>query len=136
MRKVLEERATEVVGRVSEHGNSTMDVLCPFCEKITTAFIWSISANGKVCETEDCDVILYRDTAHKLFPKITEKQREVLKDLCQFKCASIGDGWHPNRRVLKSLLDKGLVAYGKWPPNEAVREIGYYPTELGKRYFE
>lgn len=137
MRKILEERKAEVSNYCSSHGRSTVNIKCPFCGTITTAYVWSIRGGGKMCPNSKCDVILTGiGTAQKLFPKLTDRQRDLLKDIVQFNCANIGDGWHPNKRILNSLIEKGYVFYGKFPPNEPFKEIGFYPTELGKSYFK
>jgi len=33
----------------SRFGKSSVDIECPFCRAITTAFIWSLSGSGKKC---------------------------------------------------------------------------------------
>jgi len=35
--------------RYSDHGKSTIFVMCPFCKKETVAYMWSISGSGKKC---------------------------------------------------------------------------------------
>lgn len=135
MRKILEERDADVGAYCGEHGRSTVDIKCPFCSTVTTAYVWSIRGGGKMCNGHNCDTMLTgTGKAQKLFPKLTEAQLEVLKDVHQFVCADIGDGWYPNRRVLKGLEKKGYIAYGKFPPNKPPRELGYFTTELGKAY--
>ncbi|AUR90148.1 hypothetical protein NVP1138O_25 [Vibrio phage 1.138.O._10N.261.48.A1] len=60
MKKVLERGLCESMGRTSEHGNSTIDLLCPFCGKITEAFIWSLAGSGKKCAGNCKDTIFYK----------------------------------------------------------------------------
>lgn len=60
MKEVLEVGQCENMGTTSEHGGSTVDLLCPFCEKITTAFVWSLAGSGKKCEGLCKDTIFHR----------------------------------------------------------------------------
>lgn len=137
MRKILEEREAIVGSYYGKHGRSTVDITCPFCSTTTTAYVWSIRGGGKMCDGSKCDTMLTgTGKAQKLFPKLTAAQIEVLKDIHQFVCADIGDGWYPNKRVLKGLEKKGYITYGKFPPNQPPRELGYFTTELGKAYFK
>ncbi|EKA5635978.1 hypothetical protein OKZ62_001882 [Vibrio navarrensis] len=137
MRRTLEVREVIVNDYRGEHGRSTVSITCPFCNTTQTAYVWSIRGGGKMCEGYQCDTMLTGEgKAKKLFPKLTEPQLSMLTDIKQFKCVNLGDGWHPNKRVLKSLMQKGYVTYGKYPPNEPFKEVGYFVTDLGKRYFE
>lgn len=137
MRKVLEERVVNVGTYHGTHGRSTVDLTCPFCGTTTTAYVWSIQGSGKMCEGSNCDTMLTgTGKAQKLFPNLTEKQFEVLKEINQYRCTQVGDGWYPNKRVLKNLITKGYVEYGRWPPNEPFREVGYFVSDLGKSYLQ
>lgn len=40
----------EVVAERSEFGRSTLDIKCPFCSAITTAYKWSLAGSGKKCQ--------------------------------------------------------------------------------------
>ena len=44
-----ETRAYEVVRERAEFGRSTMEIKCPFCGKVTTAYKWSLAGSGKKC---------------------------------------------------------------------------------------
>ena len=33
----------------SKFGRSTVDIECPFCQEIVTAYIWSLAGSGKKC---------------------------------------------------------------------------------------
>jgi len=38
-----------VIGESHNHGNSSIDIECPFCKTKTTAYIWSLAGSGKKC---------------------------------------------------------------------------------------
>lgn len=138
MRRTQETREAIIGSYYSSHGRSTVDVTCPFCNTTQTAYVWSIRGGGKLCEGYKCDTMLTGDgRAKKLFPKLTEKQYELLKDIHQFILGEVGDGWHPNKRMLSSLMQKGYITYGKlYMPNGEFKGVGYFVTELGKAYFQ
>ena len=46
----------------SEHGKSSFEVLCPFCQDWTRVFAWSFQACGKKCY---CGAILHINGAKK-----------------------------------------------------------------------
>ena len=60
----IEIREYEVVRERAEFGRSTMDIKCPFCGEVTTAYKWSLAGSGKKC---DCGAkhTLYRGTIRK-----------------------------------------------------------------------
>lgn len=33
----------------SEHGRSSIDIECPFCQTTVRAYLWSLSGSGKKC---------------------------------------------------------------------------------------
>lgn len=33
----------------SKFGKTTCNIKCPFCETITTAYVWSLAGSGKKC---------------------------------------------------------------------------------------
>lgn len=39
----------------SEHGRSTQEVVCPFCNRTVKVYLWSFYGSGKKC---DCGVVL------------------------------------------------------------------------------
>jgi hypothetical protein len=53
-------------------GRSSVDVTCPFCKAVTTAYVWSLAGGGKKCE---CGAIF---THYMAYPPM-EKPAEVLK---------------------------------------------------------
>lgn len=66
----------------STYGKSTVDVLCPFCENKTNAYIWSLSGGGKRCSS--CkDVLLTSGMAFMRFKTLEQTQLfyEANKDL-------------------------------------------------------
>ncbi|AUR90904.1 hypothetical protein NVP1151O_63 [Vibrio phage 1.151.O._10N.222.46.B1] len=66
MKETKEIKQGVKVGEYSEHGNSTVDIQCPFCDHVTTAYIWSLAGSGKKCQGKCKDTILYRSgEAHK-----------------------------------------------------------------------
>lgn len=130
MRKTLEVREAFVGSYCGNHGRSTVDITCPFCDTTQTAYVWSIRGGGKKCEGYNCDTMLTgTGRALKLFPELNDKQFSLLKDIRQLKRAEIGDTWSPNKRILKSLVNKGYVTHGK---NQG---DGYSLTELAEKYF-
>lgn len=46
------------------HGRSTVDIECPFCSTIFTAYIWSIHGGGKRCENSECRALHSSSDAH------------------------------------------------------------------------
>jgi len=44
-----EKREYVVVRERAEFGRSTMDIECPFCGAVTTAYKWSLAGSGKKC---------------------------------------------------------------------------------------
>lgn len=44
-----EELDFTVIGRRSEMGRSTVDIECPFCKDVVTAYLWSLAGSGKRC---------------------------------------------------------------------------------------
>lgn len=130
MRLHIDEKKFEVVGSLSEHGSSTVDIECPFCKTITTAYIWSISGSGKYCD--GCDTMLYRSgTAQKMMPVMSEAQEEIIKDLHQFKVATPDAGWRPSKRSINSLIKKGLVINGIYRVDGKFKEAGLFLSDLG-----
>lgn len=133
MRKVYKRKKAEAVGGISEHGRSTVDIKCPFCGTVTTAYVWSLHGGGKMCDGYKCEVHLtWTGDACLLFPMLTEKQESVLSEIKQFISAPRGDGWHPSKRTLNSLVKKGFVKYDRFLDRA---ELGYQLTELGHSYF-
>jgi len=52
----------------SEHGKSTIIVICPWCGGEEIAYVWSLAGSGKCCST--CkDVIHYMSISAKRLPK-------------------------------------------------------------------
>lgn len=45
----METKPYEIVAERSEFGRSSLDIKCPFCGAITTAFKWSLAGSGKKC---------------------------------------------------------------------------------------
>ena len=39
----------EVLSRTSEMGRTSIEVECPYCSEVFTAYVWSISGGGKKC---------------------------------------------------------------------------------------
>jgi hypothetical protein len=64
MNEMVEARAYEIVSERAEFGRSTMDIKCPFCGEVTTAYKWSLAGSGKKC---GCGAkhTLYRGTIKK-----------------------------------------------------------------------
>lgn len=50
----VEVREYTVTNDRSTFGRSTIDIRCPFCQSITTAFVWSLAGSGKRCENRSC----------------------------------------------------------------------------------
>lgn len=47
----IEARDFQIVAEHSRpNGRSTIDIKCPFCGKVTMAFVWSLRGSGKRCE--------------------------------------------------------------------------------------
>lgn len=42
-------RVYTVVGEDREMGRSSIDIRCPFCNAVVTAYIWSLAGHGKKC---------------------------------------------------------------------------------------
>lgn len=49
-----EVREYTITAERSAFGRSTIDIRCPFCSQITTAYVWSLAGSGKRCETRSC----------------------------------------------------------------------------------
>jgi len=45
-----ERRNYTITAERSDHGKSSVDIKCPFCGSITTAYLWSLAGSGKKCE--------------------------------------------------------------------------------------
>lgn len=43
------EKPFKVLSRTSEFGRTSIEVKCPFCADVFTAYVWSISGGGKKC---------------------------------------------------------------------------------------
>lgn len=52
-----EVREYTVVGARSAVGRSTIDIKCPFCGDVTTAYRWSLAGSGKRCEGIACGAL-------------------------------------------------------------------------------
>ncbi len=52
-----EVRDYTVVGERSAMGRSTVDIRCPFCRSVTTAYKWSLAGSGKRCEGYGCGAL-------------------------------------------------------------------------------
>ena len=65
---------TKRAGR-SEFGRSTVFVECPFCERQTEAYVWSLAGHGKRCSNPECRAYLgYYVAARDMVPvSVTEK---------------------------------------------------------------
>lgn len=44
----------------SEFGRSTVRVTCPFCGRVTEAYVWSLAGGGKRCSNSECQAYLGR----------------------------------------------------------------------------
>ena len=60
---------------VARHGKTTEQILCPFCEKKTTAYTWSLSGGGKKCD--HCENTLHT-TINSQYRCKTEQQALVM----------------------------------------------------------
>lgn len=45
----METKQYEIVAEHSEFGRSSLDIKCPFCSAVTTAYKWSLAGSGKKC---------------------------------------------------------------------------------------
>ena len=70
----MSKKGYDVVWRQSEHGRSSVGISCPFCNGMTTAYVWSLSANGKRCDNGKCDAIFYRSGLAELAPRKKAKK--------------------------------------------------------------
>lgn len=57
MRYEYERRKYKANNWISRAGRSTVDIECPFCGKVTQAYIWSLAGSGKRCSGQDCDAV-------------------------------------------------------------------------------
>lgn len=65
--------------------------------------------------------------------KLTKKQGDILNEISTSICVSCGvDGFKANKRTLSTLEDRGLIFYGRFPPNGNFTEIGWQATEQGR----
>lgn len=56
----------------SEHGRSTMFVICPFCNEELEVYIWSFYGCGRICE---CGAKLNRIKAQRVIQEPINKER-------------------------------------------------------------
>lgn len=61
--KGREVRDYTVVDSRSEMGRSSIDIQCPYCGTVVTAYIWSLAANGKKCTCGAKHLSRYQGTA-------------------------------------------------------------------------
>jgi hypothetical protein len=48
-------------------GRSSITIRCPFCDWLTTAFLWSLAGGGKRCGNRDCGALFGSSgTAYRL----------------------------------------------------------------------
>lgn len=45
----MKRKSYVVVDERSEHGRSSIDIKCPFCGQVSTAYLWSLNGCGKKC---------------------------------------------------------------------------------------
>lgn len=65
--------------------------------------------------------------------KLTQIQRSILNEIATSLCVNNGiDGFYANKRTLDSLESKGLIFYGRFPPEGPTKEVGWQVTEQGK----
>lgn len=57
----------------SNFGRSTVDIKCPYCSAITTAFVWSLAGSGKKCK---CGA-LHNNYGLTHEPKLNKKTNET-----------------------------------------------------------
>lgn len=62
-----------VVAQWSEHGRSSIDIQCPFCNEVTRAYVWSLAGHGKRCENPSCRAIFHYTTMLAFKDRIPEK---------------------------------------------------------------
>lgn len=51
---MVEVREYTVVGERSAFGRSSIDIRCPFCGRVSEAFVWSLAGSGKRCTNRAC----------------------------------------------------------------------------------
>jgi hypothetical protein len=62
-----EERPWTCSGVTPRMGRSSIAIRCPFCNWLTTAFLWSLSGGGKRCENRACGALFGSSgTAYRL----------------------------------------------------------------------
>lgn len=67
---IRETRPFTTSNRIDRVGKTTIECLCPFCAQTTTAYLWSISGTGKLCE---CGAkFASHGQAYKLVPILQE----------------------------------------------------------------
>lgn len=121
---------TEVYDGSSEHGSSTIHVICPFCGKDNEVYVWSFSACGRKCQGGNCSAHLTRFHGARMTIDVTDSQYQIMKDLESFLISDRDCGWWPSKRSLNSLVRKGLIFYGA---NKNKTELGYMLTSTGKK---
>jgi len=52
-----EKKEHSTYGYRSEHGRSSVTLICPFCGSHVTAYVWSLRGGGKKCPT--CGALHY-----------------------------------------------------------------------------
>jgi hypothetical protein len=51
--KVDDVREHSVHSHRSQHGKSSVIIVCPFCGQETVAYLWSLAGSGKICECKE-----------------------------------------------------------------------------------
>lgn len=64
-----------VVGERSKFGRSTIDIRCPFCTVVTTAYVWSLAGSGKRCVLRSCRA-LFDGRGHARRPALSDPKEE------------------------------------------------------------
>lgn len=105
MKFIIDESVWQSVGKTSEHGRSSVDIKCPFCDVVTTASIWSLSANGKLCHNKKCNAHHHSTRSILYSPRITRLQLDAILDIAK--------GKNFNNKSMRELISKGFVSENK-----------------------
>lgn len=73
-------REFEAMRKVSRPSRSSVDIKCPFCGTVTTAYIWSLYGSGKRCHGPRCSALFNPFTGAVWSPRKKSKRRSVYDD--------------------------------------------------------
>lgn len=69
-----ESKPFEIVSRFPDcNGRTTVTIRCPYCGRLTRAYVWSLAGHGKRCENPSCRVIFQYMTMSAFKDRIPEK---------------------------------------------------------------